>query len=170
MKPAEFRRQMARIAHPQGQQRYEAQFGKPLEVDSSLPDSVPAADAPLFQPTPPPSRDRRFKNPDQREYSIVEVGVMRSDGGGAGTQMCTLNATVDVSVDENAELIVGGVHDWVGPATYDCGTVVLIEVVASPAYHFTEWTGDVPAGDTTNNPIYLTMDSDKTIVAWFAAD
>ena len=160
MKPAEFRRQMARIAHPQGQQRYEAQFGKPLEVDSSLPDSVPAADAPLFQPTPPPPRDRRVKDPAQREYSIVAVG-------GAATQQFTLAATLDVSWDPNPSLTVDGVSLWVGPATYDIGTAVVIEAVGSTERHFHEWTGDVPAGHEHDNPLTLTMDSDKTIVAYF---
>ena len=37
-------------------------------------------------------------------------------------------------------------------------------------YHFVSWSGDAPAGRETDNPLVLTMDSEKTLTALFARD
>ena len=50
-------------------------------------------------------------------------------------------------------------------ATYD--SAVTVELTAMPAigYIFTNWTGDVPPGRKTDNPLTITMDMDRTITA-----
>jgi len=59
----------------------------------------------------------------------------------------------------------GGTTDP-SPGNYvrDAGTAVTIKAIAERAYEFKEWTGDASG---TKNPITITMDSYKTIVANF---
>ncbi len=52
---------------------------------------------------------------------------------------------------------------------YDSGSTVQLSPVPDSGYHFTAWSGpDVPAGHTSDNPLTLMMDSDKTVTANFA--
>ena len=51
--------------------------------------------------------------------------------------------------------------------TYAAGTPVALTATPSPGYHFLNWSGDVPAGHEQDNPLTITMDSDKTIDANF---
>jgi hypothetical protein len=51
-------------------------------------------------------------------------------------------------------------------ASYDYGTVVLLEAVPDAGYRFTQWSGDL--SDTTN-PVDVTMTSDMSITAGFGA-
>jgi hypothetical protein len=162
MTPDELRRKLDSISHPQGTQLFELAYGKPLEVDSKLADPPVQNSHTTLQDSPPKLRDVRASSPKSREYSIVGVG--------GSTQRFQLNATADQTNDREASLTVDGISTWIGPDSYDSGTPVVIEAVAFVSYHFTEWTGDVAAGHTTDNPLTLTMDSDKTIVAWFEAD
>lgn len=48
--------------------------------------------------------------------------------------------------------------------SYDCGTEVTIKAIPESGYRFSEWSGDVSG---TDNPITITMDSDKSIKANF---
>ena len=52
---------------------------------------------------------------------------------------------------------------------YDLGTVVTLTPVSDPGYTFTAWSGDVPVGHDTDNPLVVTMDRARTITAGFAA-
>jgi len=63
---------------------------------------------------------------------------------------------------------VGGTTDP-EPGTYDycAGTKVTVEAIPDEGYGFSEWTGDVPSGKKRNNPITITVDSDKSIKANF---
>ncbi|MCR4433185.1 MAG: InlB B-repeat-containing protein [Caldiserica bacterium] len=51
--------------------------------------------------------------------------------------------------------------------TYAAGTPVTLTATPSPGYHFLNWSGDVPSGHEQDNPLTITMDSDKTINANF---
>jgi hypothetical protein len=51
--------------------------------------------------------------------------------------------------------------------TYAFGTQVTLTPVADGGYAFAAWTGDVPAGHATDNPLLVTMDEDRTITATF---
>jgi len=53
--------------------------------------------------------------------------------------------------------------------TYDEGTEVTITAIPDPDYRFAGWTGDVLSGHEDDNPITITMDSDKSITANFTA-
>ncbi|MFX0200983.1 MAG: CFI-box-CTERM domain-containing protein, partial [Candidatus Hodarchaeota archaeon] len=54
-----------------------------------------------------------------------------------------------------------------GIYSYDPGTEVNITSQPDIGYRFNEWTGDVPSGQEDDNPITITMDSDKSITANF---
>ena len=50
---------------------------------------------------------------------------------------------------------------------YDPGSVVSLTPVPNSGYAFLNWTGDVPSGHETDNPLSLTMDANKTLTANF---
>jgi hypothetical protein len=52
---------------------------------------------------------------------------------------------------------------------YDNGTPVLITATPGSGYDFSLWTGDVPSGHETDNPVTITMDSDKSVSANFSS-
>jgi hypothetical protein len=54
-----------------------------------------------------------------------------------------------------------------GVTKYDENSVVTVQAIPSGGYRFDRWTGDVPAGSATNNPLLLTMDSNKSITPVF---
>jgi len=54
-------------------------------------------------------------------------------------------------------------------ADYPSGTTVTLYAGTRQGYRFTGWTGDVPAGQATANPLILTMDAVKTLTATFGA-
>ncbi len=54
-----------------------------------------------------------------------------------------------------------------GTYSYDYGTEVQVTALADDKYEFTEWSGDVFEGHIHNNPVTITMDSDKSITAQF---
>jgi List-Bact-rpt repeat protein len=54
-------------------------------------------------------------------------------------------------------------------AEYPFGSVVALTPVPDPGYHFTRWAGDVPQGDETDNPLFVTMNQDRTITAIFVS-
>ena len=51
--------------------------------------------------------------------------------------------------------------------TYDVGADVAITATPESGYRFGSWTGDVPSGHENDNPVTITMDSDKSIEANF---
>ncbi len=53
-------------------------------------------------------------------------------------------------------------------ASYDSATVVQLTATPSASYNFTGWTGNVPVGHESDNPLTLTMDANKTITANFS--
>lgn len=92
------------------------------------------------------------------------------------------NATIFITMDANKSLAATFTKAWVltifsatggttnpaaGAHGYDDGTVALIAATAAGGYRFDHWTGDVPAGSATNNPLSLTMNSDKSITPVF---
>jgi hypothetical protein len=52
--------------------------------------------------------------------------------------------------------------------SYAYGETVDLTATPSDGYLFSEWEGDVPSGDETDNPLTITMDGDKTLTAKFA--
>lgn len=54
-----------------------------------------------------------------------------------------------------------------GDHVYDEGTEITITAKPDAHYRFNGWTGDVPSGKENDNPIAITMNSDKSIAANF---
>jgi hypothetical protein len=63
----------------------------------------------------------------------------------------------------------GGTTDPIpGSYVYSEGSLVNIEAIPQdPGWRFDRWSGDVPFGMETNNPLAVTMNSDKEITAHF---
>lgn len=53
------------------------------------------------------------------------------------------------------------------PGPYNHGTIVTLTPTASEGYHFVNWSGDVPTGHETDNPLSVIMEQDRTITANF---
>ncbi|MBN1676797.1 MAG: Ig-like domain-containing protein [Kiritimatiellae bacterium] len=53
---------------------------------------------------------------------------------------------------------------------YGSGTPVSIVATANPSYRFSHWTGDVPLGQETSNPLNLTMTQPRAVTAHFETD
>ncbi|MBN1674517.1 MAG: VCBS repeat-containing protein [Kiritimatiellae bacterium] len=58
----------------------------------------------------------------------------------------------------------------VGDGWYNAGAQETITATADSGYHFTQWTGDVPGGQQTSNPLTLTLDQARSVTANFAID
>lgn len=50
---------------------------------------------------------------------------------------------------------------------YTHGTNVELTATPAPGYYFVNWTGDVPPSQSSNNPLTVTMDANKTLTANF---
>ncbi len=63
---------------------------------------------------------------------------------------------------------IGGTTDpSPGTHIYSQGTELTVEAIPDTGYRFKNWTGDVPSGHEMDNPLTITMDSDKSITANF---
>ena len=50
---------------------------------------------------------------------------------------------------------------------YDPGALVTLTAVAADGYRFDAWSGHVPPGGETDNPLTITMNADKTVTVSF---
>jgi hypothetical protein len=77
------------------------------------------------------------------------------------------------TVDNTAELTINANHGTVtrdpDQPSYTFGTPVTLTPVPDVGYVFADWTGDVPPGHGTDNPLQITMDQDRTITAKFVS-
>ena len=77
------------------------------------------------------------------------------------------------SVPTGATLTINASHGSVtrNPdlPSYNIGQSVTLTPVPDSGYDFAGWSGDVPVGDESDNPLILTMDFDRTITAHFVA-
>src|SRR6185503_1689067 len=68
-----------------------------------------------------------------------------------------------------ATLTVNATHGTVtknpNQTTFPLGAQVTLTPAPDPGYVFNGWSGDVPAGDTSDNPLVLTMDQDRNVTA-----
>jgi len=55
-----------------------------------------------------------------------------------------------------------------GAGAFDYGSSIQLDAIPAPDYHFVNWTGDVPAGHDTDNPLLLTVSGDLALTANFA--
>jgi hypothetical protein len=75
----------------------------------------------------------------------------------------TLNTTASLTVIASH----GSVTRNPDQPTFDLGTDVTLTPVPDAGYSFTTWSGNVPAGHETDNPLHVTMDVDRVITAHF---
>ena len=110
-----------------------------------------------------------------RVKAAVDLGV-NSGGSGPGGAFPTDTAT---SMPSNVQkypptlcyLTVDSPHGTIAPpvlVSYTCGvgtTVSLTATADAPLWTFANWTGDVPTPPNTANPVIVTMETDKTVIA-----
>ncbi len=68
--------------------------------------------------------------------------------------------TIDI-VGEGSTVPENGTH------VYEYGEEVTIEVSADHGWHFSQWTGDYPDGEEKNREITITVESEKSLTAYF---
>ncbi|MBN2186538.1 MAG: hypothetical protein JW732_03705 [Dehalococcoidia bacterium] len=94
---------------------------------------------------------------DRRGYSIEKNDITVTAGApGTVTYVLTMAADGDSSSTTPS----------VGNHVYDAGTVVDISATAGPGWQFDRWSGN--ASDPTSSSTTVTMDSDKTVTAYFS--
>ena len=64
----------------------------------------------------------------------------------------------------------GGSVTGTAAGDYLPGTAVTVAAAAAPYYHWSHWTGDVPADQAAQNPLTLTLDQDRSVTAVFDAN
>lgn len=103
-------------------------------------------------------------------FKTGKVGLTMFDGGMSGEARFDAVSLVDNAAAEFA-LEVSALHGEVernpDKPLYEAGEQVVLTAVPAPGYEFGEWNGDA-AGAA--NPLTLTMDGDKQIVATFIAN
>jgi hypothetical protein len=118
-----------------------------------------------------PCIDAGTNVPEFPDYDF-EGDLRILDGDNDGT------AVVDMGADEyviiycklTIETSTGG-STAPSPGVYSHpeGTDVTVDAIPDDNYRFSEWTGDVPTGHENDNPVTITIDSNKSITANFAA-
>ncbi len=86
--------------------------------------------------------------------------------------LTTHTITAYFSPDQHTVVAVadsnGSVQFTPDQPTYDYGSTVSLQAVPVTDYAFINWTGDVPAGHETDNPLSLPVNGNKSLVAHFA--
>ncbi|MBA7623253.1 hypothetical protein ES703_30647 [subsurface metagenome] len=82
------------------------------------------------------------------------------------------DSEIEVTVRNQCNLSIfyssGGItNPDTGTQPYDFGTEVPIIATPDNGYRFGGWTGDVPQGHENDNPLMITVDSDKSVTANF---
>jgi uncharacterized repeat protein (TIGR02543 family) len=77
----------------------------------------------------------------------------------------------EVTIHQYALTLASGSGGTTDPAPgsykYDTGTQVSLKATPNTDYRFNQWSGDIPQGHDKDNPLTITMDSDKSITANF---
>jgi len=99
---------------------------------------------------------------------VPATGVTNSTGAFTITQESTITWTWKtqyyLNVSEIGSGSVTGAAGW-----YDSGTVVSLTATAGAGQQFSYWSEDVPSGSEITNPLSITMDQPRNIVANFSA-
>ncbi|MBI3193169.1 MAG: InlB B-repeat-containing protein [Ignavibacteriae bacterium] len=129
------------------------------------------------------------KNPDQTSYNhgvTVQLTATPTTGyhfvnwsgdGSGTTNPLTVtmdgnkNITANFSINTYTLTIIavnGSVTKNPDQPSYNHGVTVQLTATPVTGYHFVNWSGDVPQGGSTTNPVSVTMNSNKNITANFA--
>jgi len=107
--------------------------------------------------TATPSKTHYTFDPSYRSYSNLTSDQINQDYTASIVQfILTILAGTGGTTDPSP-----------GTYTYDAETEVSITAIPDTHYDFSHWTGDVPQGHENDNPLTITMDSDKSITANF---
>jgi PKD repeat protein len=116
-----------------------------------------------------PSPNRAYTVPgltNGTEYFFV---VRARDG--AGNWSSNTEELPAVPVAPLLTLQLSAEHGTVGltpeGGVYPVGTVVIANPLPDDGYAFTAWTGEIPTGQESLNPLAITMDTSKTVQATF---
>ncbi|MBA7693002.1 hypothetical protein ES703_101577 [subsurface metagenome] len=116
----------------------------------------------------------------QRSWDVPTIAISKGDGVNYHVAICNGENTFtdaesvlftpqDVPFfDLTISNPYGGTTDpSPGLHSYAIGSEIEVEAIPDSNYRFEGWTGDVPAGHENDNPITITMSSDKSIGASF---
>jgi uncharacterized delta-60 repeat protein len=95
--------------------------------------------------------------PFSRDYT--NLAADQTDQDYTGT-IITYTLTINTPED-------GTTQPEPGSYVYDYGTEVEVTALPDNRYKFSQWSGDVPAGQKFSNPVFIIMDSDKEISVAF---
>ena len=101
--------------------------------------------------------------PQDTNIVPLDTGVTPRDTNATAALVCD-GPKYDFTISVTAG---GTTNPSPGTHTYYIGTEFRIEALAGIGYRFSCWTGDVPSEYGNDNPITITMDSDKSITANF---
>jgi len=106
-----------------------------------------------------PTKTGYFFSPSNKIYTNVNSDQLNQDYTASLIQ-CTLTIAAGT----------GGTTDPVpGSSPYDYGTQVSVTALPNDGYEFSRWIDDVPSGHENDNPVTITMDTDKSITANFSS-
>jgi|GEM_PF-1796813 len=93
--------------------------------------------------------------------------------GGAQTHSITADVARTVTASFNTQYLLAASADVNGSvlpanAWYAAGSSGSVTAAPSAGYHFTGWSGDVPADNANDNPVLLAMDQARSVMANFA--
>jgi len=111
-----------------------------------------------------------YTTPTDSAVTLEDTTATASDTD-IPSQTSDLTSTLLCSAPQYTLTTAAGIGGTTDPApgtySYYSNTDVQVEAVPDNGYGFDEWTGDVPEGHESDNPITITMDSDKSITANF---
>jgi len=104
--------------------------------------------------------------------TFEEEGLHRIRAQAYNNEGYSSDSEIEVTVRNQCHLNIfyssGGVTTPdTGTYSYDYGTEVSLTAIPDNGYRFTGWTGDVPEGQENDNPLMITVDSDKSVTANF---
>ena len=120
--------------------------------------------------------DQSFTITPNTGYHVADVLVDGSSVGAVTSYILnnvTANHRIEAQFEINTYTLTVNIIDsgkvTLNPpgGTYDYGTAVTLTATPDTGYHFVSWSGDVPSGHETDNPLTITMDSNKSITATF---
>lgn len=128
-------------------------------------------------PTDPPGGDASFSWP----FNVTQVGVFVGTSGNTGFQPAHtarvdyfMNRAEVLDPEDGPALKVNVNPPDAGtvdvPANPQCNQAISLTATANAGYAFTNWTGDVPAGQENLNPLALTFTGRQEVTANFAAE
>ena len=103
--------------------------------------------------------------------SLTPVGALPSYTFSNVTANHTLDAYFAINQYTLSTYSINGTISKSPPkATYDSNSVVTLSAIPNTGYHFVGWSGDVPQGRRSTNPLNVTMNANKNDTAIFAID